>query len=63
MNNMLAIVAVLLLPAYLCSCSVSKKINRQENKRGNTDSTDVFVPAHPPVVVGKNWREVMNENK
>ena len=58
---MLAVAVLLLSLAYLCSCVASRKTNKDSDKQPQTDSVDVFVPTHPPVVIKKSWREAMNE--
>lgn len=58
------IAAVLLSPALLHSCASCKKTKAQETlQEPASDTTEVFVPLHPPVVVGKTWREAMNESE
>ena len=56
-RNMLAVAAILLSLAYLCSCVASRKMKKEIDKQPQTDSVDVFVPTHPPVVVPHSWRE------
>ena len=58
---MLAVAVLLLSPAYFCSCATSKKMNKVSYEQSQTDSEDVFVPTHPPVVVPHSWHE--NGNK
>ena len=54
----MSVVALILLSlAYLCSCAASRKINKESDRQQKTDSVDVFVPTHPPVVVPHSWRE------
>ena len=54
--------AAMLSSALLCSCAASRaEKNRAKDLEPKQDSVDVFVPTHPPVVVKKTWREVMNE--
>ena len=56
-RNMLAVAAILLSLAYLCSCAASRKMKKEIDKQPQRDSVDVFVPTHPPVVVPHSWRE------
>ncbi len=56
-RNMLAVAVMLLSLVYFCSCATSRKMNKGNDKPSQTDSVDVFVPTHPPVVVPHSWRE------
>lgn len=60
-RDMLAVAVILLSLAYFCSCATSRKMNNESDKQPQTDSVDVFVPTHPPVVVPHSWRESGNE--
>lgn len=54
----MSVVAVLLLSlTCFCSCSTSKTMNKESDKQTLTDSVDVFIPTHPPVVIPHSWRE------
>ena len=54
---MLAVAVILLSLAYFCSCATSRKMKNESDKQHQTDSVDLFVPTHPPVVVPHSWRE------
>ncbi len=54
---MLAVAVILLPLAYFCSCATSRKMNKPTEKHSQSDSVDVFVPTHPPVVIPHSWRE------
>lgn len=58
---MLAIATVLLLPAYLTSCAAGRKVNKNDCKQDKIDSTEIFVPTHPPVVVPHSWKDCMKK--
>ena len=62
--KMLAATAVL-SSALLCSCAASRtqKSKTNEELQPKQESVDEFVPTHPPVVVDKTWREVMEESQ
>lgn len=55
--------AAALSSALLCSCAASRteKSGTDKNPQPKKDSTDVFIHTHPPVVIDKTWREVMEE--
>lgn len=55
--------AAVLSSALLCSCAASRaeKSDADKEPQPKQDSEDVFVPTHPPVVIDKTWREVMEE--
>lgn len=57
--------AAVLSSALLCSCAASRaeKSKANEELQPKQDSVDTFVPTHPPVVVNKTWREVMEESQ
>ena len=57
--------AAVLSSTLLCSCAASRaeKSKTNEELQPKQDSVDTFVPTHPPVVVNKSWREVMNESQ
>ena len=59
-TNMLAVAVMLLSLAYLYSCSMTREINNEDTKLEKADSTKVFVPTHPPVVVPHSWRDALS---
>lgn len=59
-TNMLAVAVMLLSLAYLYSCSMTREINNEDTKQEKADSTKVFVPTHPPVVVPHSWRDALS---
>lgn len=54
---MLAIVVVLLSPAFFGACVADKKVAIETSQQHTTDSVNEFVPTHPPIVVPHSWRE------
>ncbi|MCH5306060.1 MAG: hypothetical protein J1E79_06215 [Rikenella sp.] len=66
-RNMLSVMAILLLLAYLYSCAANRKVGSVDSVRGNAggvhetaDSVE-FVPLPPPVVVPHTWREEIKD--
>ena len=49
--------AVMLSLTYLSSCATARKTNESEAIKIEADTTNHFVPTHPPVVVPHSWRE------
>lgn len=60
-HNMPAVAVILLSLAYFCSCATNRKMNKESDKPFQTDSVDVYVPTHPPVIVPHSWRESGNK--
>jgi len=58
-RNMLAVAVMLLSLAYLYSCSMTREINNEDTQQEKADSTKVFVPTYPPVVVPHSWRDAL----
>lgn len=58
-------VAAALSSVLLCSCASTRaeKSDADKNPQPKQDSEDVFVPTHPPVLIDKTWREVMNDDE
>lgn len=59
---MLATAAILLLPAYLHSCSVCRKKSVCDSRQ-QTEIADTLIMHQRPIEVGKTWREAMDETK
>ena len=59
-RNMLAVAVLLLSLTYLHSCSITREMNNEDTKPEKADSTKVFVPTHPPVVVPHSWRDALS---
>ncbi len=61
--------ALLIGGLLLCACvSTRQKVreipsSKEQSLEVRTDTPKTFVPLHPPVVVPKSWREVVNEQK
>lgn len=61
-NNVKILTATIALSSVLLSsCAVSRTNKTIEDSPLKQDSVDVFVPTHPPVIINKTWREVMNK--
>ena len=60
--NLLAIVVVLLSPAFLGACVTTQKVATENTPQHTTDSVSEFVPTHPPIVVPHSWRETIDGN-
>lgn len=50
---------VLLLSSCALTCRVKRDVTYVDQILEVNPDTSQFVPLHPPVVVPKNWREVM----
>lgn len=50
-------VAAMLLPAILTSCSSARENGGYNKGKVKSDTIKEFIPTHPPVVIPHSWRE------
>lgn len=49
--------AMLLSLALFHSCAAVRETKTHDSPKTDTDTTTVFVPTHPPVVIPHSWRD------
>ena len=61
-NVKIVMTAVVLSSLLLGSCASSRNAKSADTTpKSEKDTVDGFTPTHPPIVVKKSWREVMEE--
>ncbi len=56
--------ATALSSALVCSCGATRTASQADQEPATPqDSTEAFVPTHPPVVVPHSWREEMRRKQ
>lgn len=61
-NVKIVMTAVVLSSLLLGSCASSRNARSADTTpKSEKDTVEEFTPTHPPIVVKKSWREVMEE--